>query len=227
MAVPMARRLWTVDEYHRLAEEDFFPGERLELIRGEIIQRTRGGGHQRRLLTLDEYHQMIEAGILSEDERIELIRGEMVEMTPIGNRHAGCVRWLNRTFNARLASRAIVDVQDPVSLEEQQSEPQPDVVLFRYREDCYRTQQPRPEDVLLAVEVADSSLAYDREVKIPLYAEVGIREAWLVAFPSDSVFSYRDPSPTGYRQVREYRRGDEISPEAFPDTRFSVDEILG
>jgi len=227
MAVPMTRRLLTVDEYHRLAEEDFFPGERLELIRGEIIKRTRGGGHQRRRLTLDEYHQMIEAGILSEDERIELIRGELIEMSPIGKRHAGCVRWFIRSFSSRFASRAVVDVQDPVTLEEQQSEPQPDIVLFRYQEDCYRAQPPRPEDVLLAVEVADSSLAYDREVKIPLYAAAGIREAWLVALPSDFVLSYRDPSPTGYRTVREYRRGDVIAPEAFPDERFSVAEILG
>jgi Uma2 family endonuclease len=227
MAVPMVRRLWTVDEYHRLAEEDFFPGERLELIRGEIIQRTRGGGHQRRLLTLDEYHQMIEAGILSEDERIELIRGELIEMSPIGKRHAACVRLLNHSFVSRLTSRAQVDVQNPMTVETQQSEPQPDVTLLRYREDWYRTQLPTPEDVLLVVEVADSSLANDRDVKIPLYAAAGIREAWLVAFPSDSVFSYRDPSPTGYRMVREYRRGDVIAPEAFPDERFTVDEILG
>lgn len=182
---------------------------------------------QRRLLTLDEYHQMIETGILSEDERVELIRGEMVEMAPIGNRHAGCVRWLNRSFSSRLAFRAMVDVQNPVTFENQQSEPQPDVALLQYREDWYRAQLPGPEDVLLVVEVADSSLAYDRDVKIPLYAEAGIREAWLVAFPSDSVFSYRDPSPTGYRKVREYRRGDVIAPEAFPDERFTVDEILG
>lgn len=183
--------------------------------------------YQRRRLTLDEYHQMIEAGILSEDERIELIQGEMVEMTPIGNRHAGCVLWLNHSFVSRLATRAQVNVQNPVTFENQQSEPQPDVALLRYREDWYRTQLPTPEDVLLVVEVADSSLVYDRDVKIPLYAEAGIPEAWLVAFPSDSVFSYRNPSPTGYRKVREYRRGDVIAPEAFPDERFTVDEILG
>lgn len=183
--------------------------------------------NQRRLLTIEDFHQMMEVGILTEDERVELIRGEMFEMTPIGNRHAGCVRWLIRCFSSRLASRAVVDVQDPVSLEDQQSEPQPDVVLFRYQEDCYRAQAPTPEDVLLVVEVADSSLAHDRDVKIPLYAEAGIPEAWLVAFPSDSVFAYRRPSPAGYQEVRHYRRGDEISPEAFPDVRFSVDEILG
>jgi Uma2 family endonuclease len=183
--------------------------------------------YQKRLLTLDEYHQMIEAGILSEDERIELIRGEMIEMSPIGKRHAACVRRLIRAFSSRFASRAVVDVQDPVTLGDQQSEPQPDIVLFRYEEDCYSAKPPMPEDLLLVVEIADSSLAYDRDVKIPLYAEAGIREAWLVAFPSDSVFSYRDPSPTGYRKVREYRRGDVIAPEAFPDERFTVDEILG
>ena len=181
----------------------------------------------KRLLTLDEYHQWVETGILAEDERIELIRGEMIEMTPIGNRHAGCVRWLNRRFNSRLASQAIVDVQDPVSLGEQQSEPQPDVVLLRYREDCYRTQPPKPEDVLLVVEVADSSLLYDRDVKVPLYAESGIPEVWLVDLTTDSVFAYRRPSPRFYQEVRQYRRGDAISPEAFPDTSFAVEEILG
>lgn len=227
MAVPMTKRLLTVDEYQRLAEEGFFPRERLELIRGEIIEMTPFGGHQRRLLTIDEYHQMIEAGILSEDERVELIRGEMIEMSPIGNRHAGCVRWLIRSFSSRFASRAVVDVQDPVPLAEQQSEPQPDVVLLRYREDCYRAQPPKPADVLLVVEVADSSLVYDRDVKIPLYAEAGIQEAWLVAFPSDSVFSYCDPSPAGYRRVRQHRRGDVITPEAFPGEHFAVDDILG
>jgi Uma2 family endonuclease len=182
---------------------------------------------QKRLLTIEEYHQMVEAGILSEDERLELIHGELIEMTSIGNRHAGCVRWLNRCFNARLASRSVVDVQDPVPLGDQQSEPQPDVVLLRYQEDCYRAQAPRPEDVLLIVEAADTSLAYDRDVKIPLYAKSGISEAWLVDLTSDSIFSYRRPSAGGYLEVRRFRRGDTISPEAFPEEGFSVDEILG
>jgi len=183
--------------------------------------------YQRRRLTIEEYHQMIETGILSEDERIELIRGDMVEMSPIGKRHSACVRRFIRSFSSRLASRAVVDIQDPVTLGDQQSEPQPDIVLFRYQEDCYSAEPPKPEDVLLVVEVADSSLVYDRDVKIPLYAEAGIPEAWLVALPSDTVFSYRDPSPTGYRKVREYRRGDVISPKAFPDEHFAVNEILG
>ena len=181
----------------------------------------------RRLLTIEEYHQMVEAGILAEDERVELIRGELIEMTPIGNRHAGCVRWLNRSFSARLASRSVVDVQDPVSLGDQQSEPQPDIVLLRYQEDFYRAQAPRSEDVLLIMEVADSSLAYDRDVKIPLYAESGVLEVWLVDLTSNSIFSYRRPSSSGYRETRRHRRGDTISPEAFPEEGFSVNEILG
>ena len=182
---------------------------------------------QRRLLTIEDFHQMVEAGILSEDERVELIRGEMIAMSPIGNRHAACVRRLNRAFSSRLASRAVIDVQNPIQLREQQSEPQPDIEVLRYQEDCYTAQPPKPEDVLLVVEVADSSLVYDRDVKIPLYAEAGIQEVWLVAFASDSVLSFCDPSPTGYRRVRQYRRGDMISPEAFPDEPFAVDDILG
>lgn len=170
---------------------------------------------------------MVAAGILSEDERIELIRGEMVEMTPIGNRHAGCVRRLNRLFSSRLASRAVIDVQDPIPLANQQSEPQPDLALLRYQEDCYTAQPPKPEDVLLVVEVADSSLLYDRDIKMPLYAESGIPEVWLVDLASDSIFVYRRPSPVGYQEVRQRRRGEEITLEAFPDLRFYIDEILG
>lgn len=182
---------------------------------------------QKRLLTIEEYHHMVAAGILSEDERIELIRGEMVEMTPIGNRHAGCVRRLNRLFSSRLASRAIVDVQNPIPLEKLQSEPQPDVTLLRYQEDCYSAQPPKPKDVLLVVEVADSSLLYDRDIKIPLYAESGISEVWLVDLSTDSIIVYRRPSPTGYQEARQHRRGEEIAPEAFLDVRFYVNEILG
>lgn len=180
---------------------------------------------QRELLTVDQYEQMIEDGVFAEDDRLELIRGEIVEMSPIGDRHALCVMLVCDCF-ADLRPAAIVNPQNPLRLARQESAPQPDVVLLRRRPD-FSVRPPGPADVLLVVEVADSSLAYDRDVKIPLYAEAGIPEAWLMDLKSKRIFSYREPSPDGYQQVHEHRRGEWISPEAFPDERFRVDDLLG
>jgi Uma2 family endonuclease len=179
----------------------------------------------KRLVSVDEYRRMAETGIFSEGERLELIRGEIVEMTPIGDRHALCVMMLGDHF-ADLRPQAIVSPQNPLALPGQQSVPQPDVILLRRRPD-FRARRPRPEDVLLLVEVSDSSLAYDRDIKIPLYAEAGIPESWLADLGADAIFAYRKPSPAGYQEVREYRRGEWISPAAFPDERFLVDDLLG
>jgi Uma2 family endonuclease len=181
----------------------------------------------KRLVSIDEYRRMAETGIFSEGERLELIRGEIVEMTPIGNPHATCVRRLNHQLTLRFGSRALVDVQNPVALPHEQSAPQPDVVVLRPRDDFYKARMPEPGDVLLIVEVADSSVAYDRKVKIALYVEAGIPESWLADLGADAIFAYRKPSPAGYQEVREYRRGEWISPAAFPDERFLVDDLLG
>ena len=182
---------------------------------------------QKRFVTLDEYHRMAEDGAFPPDARLELIRGEIVEMSPIGPGHSASVRRFNRNFSALLSPYALVDVQNPILLREQESEPQPDLALLRLRDDFYSTGTPTPEDILLVVEVADSSLSYDRKVKMHLYAESGIPESWLVALTSGTIFVYRQPSPEGYQDVRAYRRGETIYPEAFPETSFAVDEILG
>jgi Uma2 family endonuclease len=178
----------------------------------------------KRLFTVDEYQELAESGYFSPDERLELIRGEIVEMTPIGDPHALCVMLLNDAF-ADLRPTGIVSPQNPLRLPEQQSVPQPDIVLLRRRPD-FKSRPPGPGDALLVVEVSDSSLAYDRNVKIPLYVESGIREAWLVDLNSKTIFAYRRPSRHGYQEVREYRHGDVISLEAFPDVHFAVDSIL-
>ncbi len=180
----------------------------------------------RRLFTVSEYHRMVEAGILGEDDRVELIEGEIVEMSPIGSRHARCVRRLNYLFGRRVAERAIVDVQNPVRLGEH-SEPQPDMLLLRPRPDFYAAAHPGPGDVLLVVEVVETSAAYDPDVKVPLYARAGILEVWLVDLGEDRVEVYREPSPQGYRSVRHFRRGDRLSAEAFPDLEVSVEDVLG
>jgi Uma2 family endonuclease len=179
----------------------------------------------RRLLTVDEFQRLAAQGFFAPDERLELIRGEIIEMSPIGDRHALCVTLLNDLL-ADLRPKGLVSPQNPLRIPGQQSVPQPDIVLLRRRKD-FSSRPPHPGDVLLVVEVAESSLAYDRNVKIPLYAQAGLPEAWLVDLNSDTISVFRRPSPQGYQEVRQYRRGDEISPEAFPAVRFAAVAILG
>ena len=182
-------------------------------------------GVSRRRFTSAEYHAMAEAGILSEDERVELIAGEIVRMAPIGSRHAGCVKRLNRRFTL-LGNRALVSVQDPIALSPSH-EPEPDLAILRPREDDYSQSHPTPADVLLVIEVADFSIEYDRDVKIPLYSGAGIPEAWLVDLSQRVIEIYRAPSAAGYREVRILHPGDPLSPQAFPDFELTVEAILG
>jgi len=180
----------------------------------------------KRRFTVEAYHRMVEAGILAEDDRVELIRGEVVEMTPIGRSHAARVDRLTRLFTSRLGERAIVRVQGPLPLGPD-SEPQPDLTLLRPCSDFYLETPLRPSDVFLVVEVADSSLATDRTVKMPLYAEAGIREAWLVDLVAGRLEVHRDPTPHGYRDVRTLHPGEPVDLEAFPDLALTVDDVLG
>jgi Uma2 family endonuclease len=180
----------------------------------------------RRLFTVAEYHKMAEAGILSEDDRVELLEGEIVAMSPIGSRHAGLVNRLNRLFSQRAGDQVVVSVQNPVRLGGY-SEPQPDLALLRPRADFYTSSHPGPEDVLLAVEVAETSAAVDREVKVPLYARFGVPEVWLVDLAGDQVEVFREPSAEGYREVRVLRRGESLAPAFLPDLLVPVDAVLG
>lgn len=176
----------------------------------------------KRLFTVSEYHSMAEAGILSEDDRVELIEGEIYRMAPIGSRHAGCV---NRLIHLFKGAEGILAAQNPVVLNDF-SEPQPDMALLRWRDDFYASSHPNPDDILLLIEVADTSVGFDRRVKIPLYARRGIRELWLVDLKKDTVEVHRQPSPTAFRDVRKLRKGDRISPLAFPDLELNVGDIL-
>lgn len=178
-----------------------------------------------RRFTVEEYQRMGEAGILGEDDRVELIDGRIVEMTPIGERHAASVRRLTNLLAERSRGRAIVDVQDPVYLD-RWSLPQPDVTLLRPRADFY-TAHPRPEDLLLVVEVADTSLRYDRDLKLPLYARSAIPEAWLVDLQGEEIKVHTEPGPEGYQRVRTVTRDAELEVAALPGVRLRADEILG
>jgi len=169
---------------------------------------------------------MAEAGILHEDDRVELIEGEIIEMTPIGSRHAGCVIVLTEGLGEGLRGRALVGVQNPVRLS-QRLEPQPDVVLLRPRPAGYRQSHPTAEDVLLLIEVADTSVVYDRRTKLPLYARADIPEVWIVDLDGQRVESYRKPAHGRYQETSVRERGSSLTPSAFPDLAITADEILG
>jgi Uma2 family endonuclease len=180
----------------------------------------------KRLFTVAEYYQMAQAGILSEDDRVELIEGEIVTMSPIGSRHAGCVNRLNRHFSQGVGNRALVSVQNPIRLNDY-SEPEPDLALLRPRPDFYTQTHPEAQDVLLLIEVADTSTEYDRKVKIPLYARAGIIEVWLVLLAEQLIEVYRQPAPDGYKQVQRLGRGQSLAPLALPELELAVAEIVG
>ncbi|MEG4346708.1 Uma2 family endonuclease [Microcoleus sp. A003_D6] len=181
---------------------------------------------QRRLFTVQEYHLMNEAGILGEDDRVELIEGEIIQMAAIGTRHASCVKRLLRQFNIIPDDQAIIGVQDPIQLTER-TEPQPDVVLLQPRADYYATAHPVPSEVLLLVEVSDSTVDYDRDVKVSIYARSLIQEVWLVDLVENCLEVYRQPGPNGYSLMLKFWRGQQVAPLAFPDLEVSVDFILG
>jgi Uma2 family endonuclease len=181
---------------------------------------------KRRLFTSTEYHTMLEAGILSEDDRTELIEGEILAMAAIGSRHMGCVNRLSGLLFRSLDERAIVSVQNPVLLDDH-SEPQPDIAVLRFRADHYGESLPGPSDALLLVEVADASADYDRNVKLPLYARQGIPEVWLVDLASSCIEVHQAPQARHFTRVRRVRRGEAVSPGAFPDLLLQVDAILG
>ncbi len=181
---------------------------------------------RRRRFTVDEYHRMAEAGVLREDDRVELLEGEVVLMSPIGGRHAACVSRLTHLLVPSVGPHAIVWAQNPVRLDAH-SEPQPDVTLLRPREDFYASRTPRPEDVLLAIEVGDSSARFDREVKAPLYARAGVRELWLVDLGAGEVSVCRRPDERGYAEVTVKRRGESLTPEALGVVSLTVNELLG
>lgn len=183
-------------------------------------------GLRKRRFTVDEYHRMGEVGILSDDDRVELVEGEIVEMTPIGSRHAAQVDRLASLLWARLGSRAIVRVQGPVQLSTD-SQVQPDVVLLRPRDDFYAKSHPGPNDVLLIIEVADTSLDTDRRVKVPLYAKSGIPEAWVLDLTANQVIVHRHPTPQGYGEARALVPGQSLAPHALSDLSLTLTDLLG
>jgi Uma2 family endonuclease len=179
----------------------------------------------RRRFTVEEFRRMGQAGIFKDDDRVELLNGEVTQMTPIGSLHAACVNRLNLLF-APLGGRALVAVQNPVTLGSH-SEPQPDLALLRPRADFYAHAHPTAADLFLVVEVADTTAAADRSVKLPLYARAGIPEVWLVDPDGQAVEVYRRPQAGAYTDAQRLERGRSLSCELVPDVSFPVDRVLG
>ena len=204
-------------------------------MRGDKIMRNTSISHrslrvgtdvQRHLFNVDEYYRLAEAGILAPDARVELIDGEIVEMSAIGSRHAACVDRLNVLLHDRLHGRSILRVQGPVRLN-LFSEPLPDVAVLKPRPDFYASAHPGPADVLLVVEVADSSLKYDRDIKASLYSRAGIAEMWLVDLEGQVIHVFTQPSDAGYQRSATCRRGERVPTLALGPSELLVDDILG
>ncbi|HEX3149204.1 MAG TPA: Uma2 family endonuclease [Gemmataceae bacterium] len=179
----------------------------------------------RHCFTVPQYEKMIDNGILNENDRVELIRGEIVAKMAIGDAHLGCVNRMNRLLVRSVWDRGVISVQNPVVLAD--SEPEPDIAVLVPRADDYASAKPRAADVLLLIEVADSSLDYDRQVKAPLYAENSITEYWIVNLEHKCLEVHRQPRPDGtYADVRTLRVGDTADIAALPGLSIGVAEIL-
>lgn len=181
----------------------------------------------RRRFTVDEYYRMAETGVLPEEENVELLDGQIYLMSPIGSEHASCVDRLNRLFVLGAGEDAIVRVQNPIRLSDT-SEPEPDLALLSPREDDYTTRHPGPADVLLIIEVADSSLDFDQKTKLPLYARAGIPEYWVIALRDNQVHVFHTPEGNQYATHEPYGPDDEVAVAALPSLEpVSVKQILG
>jgi Uma2 family endonuclease len=180
----------------------------------------------RHWFTVAEYNRMGETGIFSEDNRVELIEGEIFEMSPIGKRHAACVDALAELFREQLQRKVIVRVQNPIQLGNY-SEPQPDAALLKRRDDFYRHAHPTSDDILLIVEVSDTTLEYDRQIKVPLYARAGIAEVWIVNLMDEQIEIHSQPANGAYQHQRQAGRGETINSPGTFNLTLSVDDILG
>jgi Uma2 family endonuclease len=186
---------------------------------------TSNGMISQRLITAAEYQRMIELGIFQEDERIELIEGRIVQMSPKNLKHAIATKRANRWLGKLLGDRAIIGVQDPILLNDF-SEPEPDIVLIAPPDERYIENHPTPKDIFLVLEIADTSLIYDRDEKGPLFAQNGIVQYCLLNLQSRELEDYRQPSPNGYRSKRTYTEEQSFNLVSFPKVSIKVKDLL-
>ncbi len=177
-------------------------------------------------ITIEMYHRMGEKGIFAPDDRVELIEGELFQMSPIGSLHARCVDFLNKFLVIAASDQFTVRVQNPVILNNL-SEPEPDFSIVRSREDFYKDALPTSSDVVAVFEVADTSVAFDKNIKFLRYAATGIPEAWLIDLDDERVEVHTQPKENGYGMVKIYVRGENAVSENIPSINLPVDDILG
>lgn len=177
----------------------------------------------KRLLNIEDYHKMAAAGILP-DSGIELVNGEIIEMSPIGSKHLSCVNTLMELLFENLGRKVIISIQNPIQAGDF-SEPEPDIAVLKRTPKRYADKIPTAEDVLLVIEVADTSLAYDREVKLPIYAESGIPEFWLINLDQQEIEAYWQPSGNTYKYRALLRAKDIVEAQYF-ELKIPVDAIL-
>ena len=181
---------------------------------------------QNRAFTVDECDRMVAADILTEEDRVELIAGQIVAMSPIGSRHAACVKLLNLLIGKMVGGSMLIGVQDPIALDAY-SAPKPDLVLLRPRADFYSEAHPSAADVLLAVEVADTSIDYDREVRLPLYAQAGLPEVWLIDLQESRIEVYARPQGGTYQQRVEVTANATLTSPTIPQLALAAADLLG
>jgi Uma2 family endonuclease len=175
--------------------------------------------------TTEQYQMIYESGAFSEGDRLELINGELSKMSPIGLKHALCVARLTKRFELKLGDRTMIWAQNPILLDGN-SQPQPDLAILKLRDDFYEEGLPTPSDILLIIEVSDSTTSYDRDIKMPLYAAAGIPEMWLFDINKKAIEGYSLPSSSGYKQMRRYEADDTLAMLAFPDVIFNWEELF-
>lgn len=176
--------------------------------------------------TARQYERMGETGILPANKRYELIEGEIIEMSPIGRRHAACVDALNSLLNRQVGDTVIVRVQNPILLDDD-SEPLLDITLLKPRADFYRDELPRPSDVLLIIEVADTTLEYDRRIKLPIYARAGIPEVIIFNLRDEQLEHHTQPVGGTYQVARVFKRGELFTTSNIPGVTLDVAVLLG
>lgn len=172
-----------------------------------------------------EFERMGKAGVFLEDARLELIEGEIIEMSPIDSHRAACLKFLSRFLNLTVGNIALVSTRNPIRLDDF-SEPEPDLALLRLRDDYYRDAHPTPADVLLIIEVADTTLAYDRQVKVPLYARAGVAETWIVNLSEEQIETYSGRADGSYQTIANFRRGEEARAHTIARLSVPVADVL-
>lgn len=227
-------RRFTVDDYHRMIELGILTENHpLELIEGEVVYKADRRAPRLRGTTIVErypftpleYQRMLDAGIVLPDDRVERGDGDRREWMTIGDRHCACCDLLNDVLHQVIGPRALVRIQNPVVLDI--LEPEPDVSVVVRRLDFYRSGKPRAADALLMVEVADTSLDYDRDVKGPLYARNKIPEYWIVNLNDDTVHVFRGPQADGtWASTQQLAGGGTLTIAALPGVSLAVNDVL-